>query len=283
MDNKTFVQNIVAEKWNQPNNRLWQDSDERAWAEPLVGFCRGDDPLFETYKAVVGSFHWTPREAFSMAFPDIPAEPSELAVIVWILPQTTESKRDNSRETRYPAERWARSRYYGEMFNAEMKRDVASALTGKGFPAIAPMLIPEFTTMSSGTRDIASTWSERHAAYAAGLGTFGLSDGLITPKGKAVRIGSVIAKIEVSSANRPYEDHHAYCLHFGEGTCGECIGRCPAGAISRDGHDKKICESYLAKVTGPFVNDMYGFPGYGCGLCQAGVPCESGIPTRSSI
>ena len=24
----------------------------------------------------------------------------------------------------------------------------------------------------------------------------------------------------------------------------------------------------------------YGFEGYGCGLCQTGVPCESGIPER---
>ena len=30
-----------------------------------------------------------------------------------------------------------------------------------------------------------STWSERHAMYAAGLGTFGLSKGLITKKGMA--------------------------------------------------------------------------------------------------
>ena len=32
----------------------------------------------------------------------------------------------------------------------------------------------------------ASTWSERHAAYAAGLGTFGLSDGLITAAGQGM-------------------------------------------------------------------------------------------------
>jgi len=36
----------------------------------------------------------------------------------------------------------------------------------------------------------ASSWSERHAAYAAGLGTFSLNDALITPKGIAHRLGS---------------------------------------------------------------------------------------------
>ena len=47
----------------------------------------------------------------------------------------------------------------------------------------------------------------------SGLGTFGLCDGLITPVGKAVRIGSVIAKVRISSSPRPYNVHHAYCLH----------------------------------------------------------------------
>jgi hypothetical protein len=38
-------------------------------------------------------------------------------------------------------------------------------------------------------KDYASSWSERHAAHAAGLGTFGLCDGLITAKGKAMQGG----------------------------------------------------------------------------------------------
>ena len=37
-----------------------------------------------------------------------------------------------------------------------------------------------------------SKWSERHAAYACGLGTFGLSKGLITEKGMAGRFASII-------------------------------------------------------------------------------------------
>ena len=51
-------------------NRLWDGADERAWGEPLVGFSRGDDPLYAQYKEVVGPFHWTPWEIFSRTFPD---------------------------------------------------------------------------------------------------------------------------------------------------------------------------------------------------------------------
>jgi hypothetical protein len=32
-----------------------------------------------------------------------------------------------------------------------------------------------------------------------------------------------------------------------------------------------------------YVKAHYHFDGYGCGLCQTGVPCESKIPTAKDI
>ena len=127
----------------------------------------------------------------------------------------------------------------------------------------------------------ASSWSERHAAHAAGLGTFGLCDGLITARGKALRAGSVVAKITMPITPRPYDDHHAYCLYFAEGTCGKCIDRCPVRAISIAGHDKQRCRKHL-QASRDYVTETFGFVGYGCGLCQVGVPCESGIPVKKA-
>ena len=107
------------------------------------------------------------------------------------------------------------------------------------------MLSPKWEMKLSDQYGLASTWSERHAAYAAGLGTFGLCDGLITPLGKAVRCGSVIARIPIQPSSRPYQDHHAYCLFYSKGICGKCIDRCPVGAITKDGHDKSKCQHYV--------------------------------------
>ena len=45
-------------------NSLHLETREKAWDEPLVGFSRGDDPIFEQYKEHIGPFHWTPLEAF---------------------------------------------------------------------------------------------------------------------------------------------------------------------------------------------------------------------------
>ena len=82
---------------------------------------------------------------------------------------------------------------------------------------------------------------------------------------------------------RPYEDHRAYCLFFSHGTCGRCIARCPVGAITEAGHDKVACSRHLKPATEEFVRANFGFDGYGCGLCQTGVLCESRIPTLRDI
>ena len=140
------------------------------------------------------------------------------------------------------------------------------------------MLSPIWTHKNSEKYAYSSNWSKRHAAYAAGLGTFGLCDGLITSKGKAMRCGSVIAKIDISPSERKYDDHHAYCLFYSKETCGECITRCPVGAISKRGHDKIKCSKHLG-ITRQYVKTNYAFKGYGCGLCQTNVPCESKIPS----
>jgi epoxyqueuosine reductase len=268
------IQDFVRES---PENTLRNPANEKAWGEPLVGFSRGDDPLYEKYKEVVGPFHWTPGEVFTRTFPGTPVEPGELTVISWILPQTEPTKADNRKQDVYPAERWMRSRVFGEQANDRLRQHVVGALGEAGYPAVAPVLSPEWEWRDSERYVLASNWSERHAAHASGLGTFGLCDGLITPVGKAMRAGSVVARIQIPPTPRPYSDHRAYCLFFADGTCGECIARCPVGAITEAGHDKVKCRTH-ARGASEFVRANFGFEGYGCGLCQTGVPCESGVP-----
>jgi epoxyqueuosine reductase len=92
-----------------------------------------------------------------------------------------------------------------------------------------------------------------------------------------MRCGSVIARIKIPPTPRPYKDHHAYCLFYSHGTCGKCMVRCPADAVTKSGHDKLKCKAYL-DITRTYVTSNFGFEGYGCGFCQTGVPCESKIP-----
>ena len=265
-------------------NRLHPDGgDDLAWEAPIVGFSRGDDPLYRRFKDDIGPFHWTPAEIFSATFPDVQAGPGELTVISWILPQMKRTILDNSKEKAVSAERWARSRKYGEEFNVKLRDHVVAFLREAGHEAVAPMNSPRWQWEKSERYGFASSWSERHAAYASGLGTFGLCDGLITPRGKAMRCGSVVARIAVPPSERPYEDRHAYCLFFFNGSCGKCMQRCPAEAITREGHDKEKCHRYIGDVSSKEILSRFGFETTGCGLCQAGVPCEAKIPIPGQI
>jgi epoxyqueuosine reductase len=259
-------------------NAMEKGSSEKLWDEPLIGFANGGDPLFDYLKKDIGSFLWTPMDIFTKTFPGVDVSPEKLTVISWILPQTRATRADQRKETEYPSKRWAITRFYGEKFNTGLRRHVVDFLKNVGFEAVAPLLSPHWEKSTSRRYGFASTWSERHAAYAAGLGTFGLCDGLITPVGKAMRCGSVVANIPVSPTARPYEDHHAYCLFYSNNTCRACAGRCPAGAISENGHDKAKCFKYIRQVTAKYVKTRFGIEVNACGLCQTGIPCESQIP-----
>ena len=69
-------------------------------------------------------------------------------------------------------------------------------LQGQGYLAVAPVISEAFVIHWEGVDQAPrSTWSERHVAYAAGLGTFGLSRGLITARGIAMRCGSVVTDL----------------------------------------------------------------------------------------
>ncbi len=273
---------IVDRLADQSFNRISPDSPdsgEPAFAEPLVGFACGDDPLWDFLKRDIGAFLWTPAEAYALAFPQAPAEPEELTVIAWVLPQTAATRADHRKAVGMPSLRWSKVRLHGEMINERLRAEAVRELVSRRHPACAPTLLPQWSREVSDKYGFASRWSERHAAHVAGLGTFGLSDGLITPRGKAVRVGSVVARIDIPATARPYTRHNEWCLQAATGKCGVCMWRCPAGAISHAGHDKVACQAYIRGTTAPFVErEQLGDRVNSCGLCQAGVPCEAGIP-----
>ena len=265
-----------------PENTLGGAAREPAWDDPLVGFARGDDAYWDSFKEHVGPFHWTPAEAFGLAFPGGSPSGRNLSVISWILPQTRATKLDSRRERTYPPERWARSRICGEAANEALRRFVVAELGKAGIRAAAPVLLPQWARMPSEKFTFASKWSERHAAFVSGLGTFGLSDGLITPRGKAMRTGSVVAEIVLPPTPRAYRGHRDWCLWFSRGTCRKCAARCPVGALSERGHDKIPCSKHVHETCKSYIVERFGFEGYACGLCQTGVPCESRIPRAES-
>lgn len=280
--NDAIAEAIEAFVRESPANRCASLGGGPFWAEPLVGFASGDDPIFGEFKEVIGEFHFTPREIMSLhladeGFSGPDADSEEVNVVSWVLPVSEPVRRSNRRETLYPSIQWAHARWYGEKFNELLREHVVSVIEGMGGLAVAPMLSPHFERKRYETIGFASNWSERHVAYACGLGTFSLTDGLITPKGMAMRVGSVVTTLQLEPSPRPYSSHTAYCLFYHGAECGKCIPRCPAGAISERGHDKDRCYEY-AYIDLESKREEYGVDVTGCGLCQTDVPCEFQIP-----
>lgn len=260
------------------------------WEEPLVGFGSGNDPLFLQYKTLIGSFHLTPREILVTTLTERgqilpPSELDQISVIAWVLPMPEDTRRSNRKEKRFPSKLWAYTRAHGEAFNNALRRHVVGFLEDTGYMAVAPVLMPSFKFFRDEKVGWASSWSERHAAYACGLGTFSLNDGFITPKGIAVRLGSVVTLLKLMPSDRKYGHPKENCLLFRDEKCGKCIARCPAGALTEKGHDKDKCLEYIESepVRTKVAEYELEIPPRACGLCQTDVPCEFQIPRPDLI
>jgi epoxyqueuosine reductase len=275
-----------------PNNCMPFFPGEHIWDKPLIGFADGDDPLFLDYKKIIGDFHLTPREALELQLKKANCgyfHPAKISVISFVLPSTRETRESLRRESQVCSLRWNYTRHFGQELIFRLERRLVARIEDMGRYAVAPDLQNWFEVKREVPTGFASTWSQRHIAFAAGLGTFSLNDGFITPVGIAVRAGSIVCDLEIAPGQRRNQNHLGNCLFFREGECGKCIKRCPAQAISEKGHDKLKCQNYMNNVmrktaaeigrTEPFVGAYMG-----CGFCQTGVPCEGGLPlgTRSS-
>jgi len=269
---KSFVQS------SSPNH-MPDSPQEFIFDEPLVHFADGDDPIFLEYKTIIAPTHLTPREALAKAFNQSPqALPARLSVISWILPITEKTRHSNRQQTSIPSRWWSYTRWYGEKFNNALREQVVKLLTERGYRAVAPVIQPYFKIETSEKGDY-SNWSERHIAYAAGLGTFSLSDGFITERGIAHRCGSVVTDLLLPASPRTAPNPYANCLFYVNKKCKACIVRCPAGAITEKGHDKIRCQSYIKDKLNYLLKE-YDVGNPGCGLCQTKVPCEFRNPVR---
>lgn len=198
------IKNFINE--NEKNRRTEMGSGVY-WEEPLVGFASGIDPLFQKYKNIIGSFHLTPQEIIRNGLKEKGAyfhesEFEQISVISWILPTPEDTRKSNRMEEQFPSKLWAYTKDFGEICNSALRRYVTSYLEKLGYVAVAPILSPGFRLFRDENVGWTSNWSERHIAYVCGLGTFSLNDGFISPKGIALRIGSVVTTLKLRPSER---------------------------------------------------------------------------------
>lgn len=241
---------------SSPQNFVPELGGMRIYDEPLLAVASADDPFWEALKQseVVGPHHMSPEQWLDGA----------KSVIAYFLPYT-EPVRSANRAEGWPAMEWLYGRYEGAVCNDALCSRLLELLRQDDGHALAPGLDPRFAVVN-----LRSNWSERHAAFITGLGTFSLSRSLITESGSAGRFASVITDRAIEPTRRRYTEIDEYCTK-----CGACLRRCPPHAIDKNGKDNAICAQYLKQTKLRF------HPRYGCGKCQAGVPCEAHRPPVS--
>ena len=279
-------------------NRLHKNyGGGKIFSNPKIGVANGDDPIFQKFKEVVGPEHLTPLELW-LAEGQESLKASNLRVISIAFPFVDKIRKESKNVKELlrviiPAEIYSVGRNYANAFKKETCRQVIDFLKKKGYSAVAGMLSDSFTIIVKG--GFRSTWSERHIAFATGLGTFSLHEGLITEVGCNIRLASVVTDAPLKITPRKSDNPYGNCLYYSKGTCRKCEERCPGNAIDENGHNKVKCYEYgrkverkvvakIGKILKPHIRRVDGklrpatFP-VGCAFCQFDVPCMDKNPT----
>lgn len=238
---------------------------------PLMGCAVANDPLFAHMKQRADIYGPTLR---------LPEEwlPGAVSVVSFFLPFSKAVRDSNRGDLSRPSDIWLHGRFEGQIFLNRAALYLAELLREAGGEVVIPAMDPAFSVLRDATRaergepPYVSNWSERHAAYTAGLGTFSLSKHLITEKGVCGRFGSLITDLPLSVTPRPYTDPYEYCTF-----CGACRKRCIVNAIGPLEKDNRICSNFQHQVLEHFA------PRHGCGKCQLSVPCETRRPRHNTV
>ncbi|TXT60379.1 MAG: putative Fe-S protein [Promethearchaeota archaeon] len=293
-----FIKNIV--KDNDLNKLPDEYGSGAIFSEPLIGIAKGNDPIFNKYKEIISEKHFTPAElwlAHDLSNKENLA--SKLRILSIVFPFSREIREKSIDKRKMPAEIYCVGRNYANVLIPDVLKKIIAFLEEKGYNGTSRIDSEVFNiTIQRKYPYLFSNWSERHIAFAAGLGTFSLHEGLITEKGCNIRLGSVVTDAPLEVTPRRTEDPYANCLFYAKGTCKKCVERCPGGALSEEGHDKWKCTKYeqmvaekmhkrLGNILIPHwrrINGIYKeqrHPPVGCAFCQFNVPCMDKNPLKS--
>lgn len=229
----------------------------------LVGVAAADDSLFAEFQreGVVGPQMLVPVDWL----------PGAKSVVSLFFYNSDAVVKGNAAVPDAAADEWLHARVEGQQAMVAVAKHLVAFLQGEGDDVLVPLADPRFSV----PRPFASTWSERHVAYACGLGTFGMSRGLITRRGMAGRFISLVTTAELTPTPRDYTGPFDWCIE-----CGACARNCPVGAIDlsrgfAQAKDHLICAPFVQST---HATDSRGVDRYGCGKCQTGVPCATRRP-----
>lgn len=218
------------------------------WRTPLVGYADAKEGYIRTLKEVVIDTHAMPEDFLEGAN----------VVIAYFIPFKKELAATNiGVEDNAASAEWAEAYKVTNTMMGKLSTYLAEELNKMGYRATVPVNAGLLSD------SLKSNWSQRHVARAAGLGTFGINNMLITKEGCCGRYNTVVADIPVEP-DKPLE--HENCLYKSKGLCKKCVTNCFYGALTEEGFDRFKCFEACEKNREVFGVDV-------CGKCATNIPC----------
>ena len=236
------------------------------YGTPLVGFADAMHPYIQNLPSLIGPSHELPQNIL----------PDARIIIAYFVPFTKELAKSNQEDGSTASPAWARAYEETNALFLELNEALIDFIhTRAGLAGVTP------TAITFDQQRLISAWSHRHIAYAAGLGTFGLNNMLLTKQGCCGRFSTVVTNLNLEpDAPLPEE----LCLYKKNGKCRACVKHCPTGALTEDGYDRFRCYALCqenAKLYTKFGSSYMNKDGSGansigsevCGKCITGSPC----------
>ncbi|MFZ5632221.1 MAG: epoxyqueuosine reductase [Bacillota bacterium] len=218
--------------------------------EPLLGTAPAGDSCLRQLKEIVHPDHLLPEDIL----------PGARAVVAYFLPFKSYVVEGN-RGGRHASRLWAEVYIQTNRLLTGIAGEIETELAREGFKCAW-----EKPTHNFDSDLLVSYWSHKHVAFACGIGRFGRNHLLITERGCAGRIGSLVTDWDPGI---PSGDGEIIPFYECPPKCNYCFKSCPAGALQDDGLDKRKCYLMLLE------NDRL-YPDLGlcdvCGKCSTG-PC----------
>ncbi|MHA1710959.1 MAG: epoxyqueuosine reductase [Candidatus Freyarchaeota archaeon] len=226
------------------------------WKTPLVAYADADDPLFKRLREIVDEGHLLPFDLLDDA----------KTVVSYFIPFQKRVALSNA-GGECPSREWATAYVETNQLITDLNASLAEKLKDMGFKCV---VVPP--THNFDRRKLISSWSHKHVAFIAGLGTFGLHQMIITEEGCCGRLGSEVTNVEIEPTQRPERE---FCLYKRGERCTACVDNCTFGALKVNGFDRHRCYEVCLQ-NGEFYSSL-GLADV-CGKCVCVVPCSFRAP-----
>jgi len=234
------------------------------YRQPLVGFASAKDPRFHQLRSIVEPTHFLPEDML----------PGASSVVSFFLPFAGWVVEANAQHRYQVAREWPTAYLETNALINRITGLLINALTKHGIRSAAAPATHNYDPIS-----LICRWSHKSVAVIAGLGSFGLHRMVITEAGCAGRFGSLVVECDLEVTQVAAKER---CLYFFDGSCHECVSRCPVDALTMDGSlDKQCCNRRLIGLAKLHGSDS---PADACGKCAIG-PCslESAVPDQGIL